>query len=40
MTVDNITTVICSIRGHRVILDSDLVCLNGMPMKRLNGQYY
>ena len=34
----NITQLIRSIRGQRVILDNDLAALYGVPTKRLNEQ--
>lgn len=38
MHPENIETLIHSVRGHRVILDSDLAKLYGVPTKRLNEQ--
>lgn len=35
---DDITRIICCVRGHRVILDSDLAKVYGVTTKRLNEQ--
>jgi hypothetical protein len=37
-TTDDITTLIITVRGKRVILDADLACIYGVPTKRLNEQ--
>ena len=39
ITDDGIATLIREIRGARVILDSDLAALYGVPTKRLNEQF-
>jgi len=37
-TTDDITTLIVTVRGKRVILDADLARIYGVPTKRLNEQ--
>src|SRR5437762_12840814 len=39
LTADQLGRFIYEIRGKRVILDSDLAVLYGVPTKRLNEQY-